>query len=319
MSSLYGSISGMSGILSIRISESHSSPSATAIIECENHSVDLGDEINIDLGYVGDSDVVFNGYVKLIEQNIPENTYNITLNDKMTRAIDYFIASSDPDSPFSRSNISAEDLVGDVFSLANLNSYEYETSYFTFGINNPVEVNLESVYDFNNRIATLLAYHIWCDNSGTVHFKRRMPYIMDGDTYTHEISASEILEEDYSVSEKDLRNRVVVYGNDGVYAEASAVSPYLPTDFYKSVVYASSILVQTNDMAQTIADYNLDKLNRLTESMSINIVGRTDISARDIIRVTPVTLSIGTLDWYVYAIEQSFESEGFTTTLELRK
>lgn len=316
------SVSGLTNILRLQTSVSHSNPVSTCTISCETHSVNLGDKLEVYLGYTTPIKV-FTGYVKEITRNVPDNEYTIVLNDAMVRATDYFFAPLNPDQPFTRSNIAGEFLVRDVLAEAGLTNYQYDPTYFTFGVLNPVEVKLVSAYDFVHSINSLLAFTTYADQNGVVHFKRRLPYITSGDTtedYIISTSLDNFINSSYTVSEKNLRNRVVVYGAEGVYAEASASSPYLPLGFYKSVVYASSMLVQTQSMAQDIADYNLDVLNRLTYGLNLVIEGRPDIFPRKIAKVTDSFQGITNQLWYIYTVEHTFDqSSGFTTMLELRK
>lgn len=316
------SCSGLNNILRLQTSMSHSNPVATATLECVSHNVNIGDKLMVYAGF-GSTSKIFTGYVKEIIRNVPEDIYTIVLNDVLVRATDYFFAPSNPDVPFSRSNISGENLVRDILAEAGLTSYESDPTYFTFGINSPVEVKLISAYDFIHSITSLLAFTIYADQDEVVHFKRRLPYITTSDTtshYTISTNSDYFYNISYGINEKALRNRVVVWGANGINAEASASSPYLPSGFYKSVVYSSSMLVQTTSMAQDIADYNLNVLNRLTYSQTITIDGRPDIFPRKIASVTNSFLGITDELWYVYAVEHSIDlSSGFTSTIELRK
>ena len=316
---LYASIAGITDILTVRISTSHGVGVATAIVICRSHSVNISSKLYIYMGYDDSNAVVFAGYVKQITRQIPEDTYTIVIHDIMARATDYFVASTNPNTPLSYSNISAEDLVGNVFSKAGLTDYDSDATYFTFGVHSPVVVQLTSVYDFNFSIANLLAWHIYADQNEVVHFKNRLPYLMAGDTVTKTVVNSEILNSDYLITENDLRNRVVVYGSGDIYAEASTTSIYLPADFYKTTVYASPYIIQDQQMAQDIADYNLEVLNKLTYKLTLSIVGRYDIMARDIVSVTDNRQGFTDEPWYAFAVEHNFGRSGYTTNLELRK
>ena len=118
-------------------------------------------------------------------------------------------------------------------------------------------------------------------------------------------------------SDRDLRNRVVVYGTDGIYASAEEESPYLPAGFRKTVVVASP-WIDDQGMAQAACDYNLDKLNRLTEEITIEVVGNPDLHARKVVTVSESHTGISG-DWYIYTCEHRWGEGGYTTNLELRK
>lgn len=314
---LYGSVTNTSQILSINISEAHNAPSTTALVTAMDTTLDIGDAVDITIGYEGDSAQIFTGWVKGIEKSAMDNEYIIQANDEMIKAIDFFIASSNPTTPFSRSNIAAEDLVEDVLNLAQITNYASDTTMFTFGIHNPIEVNLVSAHDFANQIADILAYTLWADRTGTAQFRDRRPYVMTGDTSIKSVNDTEITRVSHRRSDRDLRNRVVVYGANDLYAEAEAESPWLPSGYRRTVVVGSQ-WIDDQSMAQNAADYNLDKLNRLTEEISVETVGDTLYEARKVITVVDAYTGVSG-DWYIYSCEHRWGRDGYVTAMELRK
>src|SRR3989304_3967798 len=156
---LYFDGTGIIDPISATVSMSHSGSVTNAIVNCRDHSLGIGDSIDIDLGFTDNHDRIFRGYVKQLEKKVPDNTYIVTANDVLVRALDFFIVSTNPDAPFTRNNISAEDLVEDVLALAGLTNYVGQNSSFTFATQAPAEVNLVSSYDYCKAIADLLAYH----------------------------------------------------------------------------------------------------------------------------------------------------------------
>ncbi len=317
-STMYASVPNVGGILSVTVTTSHTAQSSIAIIEATDTTLDVGDSITVDLGYVGNSGRVFKGYVKNIDYKEPSQTYTITASDVLVRAMDYFIASTDPDDPFKRQNITAEALVHDVLDLAGLTNYSGQTSHFTLALTAPLEVNLTTVYDYCRFIADIIAFHLYADEDGTVHFLDRRFFPMDGDSSIGTVNKAISITAKYAESDRDLRNRVVVYGAGGIYAEAHADSPYLPNDFFKTVVVAAPQVFDTQDMAQQSADYNLDLLNRLTISASIVMRGDHRYLARKVATFSFPEIGISG-DWYIFAAEHSFNSSGYTVSLELRR
>ena len=324
MPKLAYNIPGVNNLISVNVGSSHSSPVYNAVIKCESTTLDIGDSVTIDLGYSTGTGRVFRGFVKQVDVSNPDGSITLTASSDLVRAIDYFIASNDPEQPFKRSNIKAEDLVRDILALAGLNNYQYTATNFTFGVNSPVEVNLVSAYDFCKLIADILSWHLYDDTSGTVHFKNRKPYVMDGNSGQPgdiaDVSKKTVtgkLKIQKTNSEKDLRNRIVVYGRNGISAEAKQSSPYLPSGFYKTAVLASE-WIDTTSMAQTAADYNLQMLNRLSTFASIEIVGDYEINARDVITVVDTFTGMSGL-WYVFSAEHRMSSAGYITSLQLRK
>jgi len=314
---LYTEVTNTTGIEQVRFSESHNDSAPLVTINAIETSLGLGDDISVDLGYVGDYHTIFNGYVKDITHSTPPTVYSITAYGVLIRAVDYFMASSDPNDPFTRTNIKAEKLVKQLLEEAGLTSYGYETTNFTFAVNGDLEINLTSVYDYCKMIADTLAWHIYGDKNGKIWFVERWPHVVAGDTSSRTIEEDEIISLSYSINERDLRNRVVVYGRDGISAEAKASSPHLPADFYKSVV-ASATWIDTQSMAQQAANRNLELLNRLGEEANLVMIGDASINARDIVTVVDENTGLNE-DFYVYAVDHSWASRGFQTTLTLRK
>jgi len=315
---LYTSVTNTSDIISVTVAQNYNTPSASAEIATHSTSLEIGDAANIVLGYVGDTAQVLTGYVKSIERNIPEDTYIIVVNDVMVRAIDYFVASSNPNAPFTRSQVDAEDLIADLMALAGLTNYNGGTTNFIYGWTVPVEVNLVGCYEYCNQLSNMLAWHLWADSSGVIQFQDRKPYIMGGDSASATINDnSNILKISTVKSDDDLRNRVVVYGANGIFAEATSSSAYLPAGYYKTVVL-SSAYVDQQVHANTAATENLAKWNRLRDVVYIDIEGDPNIEARDIIHLTESNLSIDD-DYFVYGLQHRLDASGFVTSLELRK
>lgn len=310
---------GCSGMISATVSDSQTAQVSTANIECISTSLDIGSAITVSIGYTSAHDVLFTGYVKMIEVKEPSKTFILTCSNVLVRAMDFFIASSDPNTPFTRSNIKAEDLVGDLMSLAGLTNYSGESSLFTLGIHYPIEVNLTSVYDYCRFIADILANHLWADLNGQVHFGRRLPYITGGESNCGTITDGITLSRSHSKSEKDLRNRVVVYGAAGISAEASASSPYLPAGFYKTVVVGAPTVFDNIGMAQQSADYNLDLMNRLTDSLEVTILGDSNYVPRASCTISSSLDSSLNGTWYIFAVNHSASDQGYTTSLDLRR
>lgn len=319
-------------IISCNVNSSHGSPTSNASIECYDHNLTLGDYVTIAMGYDDANAAVFRGYVKSISRSVPSETTTIELQDKFVRATEYFIAPLNPDLPLTYTNITAENLVKEVLKEAGLTTYSGDTTYFTLGVNGvPVEVKLVSASDYVRMIGDIIAWSVWYDSSDdTVYFRNRKPFPMDGtsgqpgdtgdSTTGYVLGVTDIpISYEYIVSEKELRNRVVVYGSESIFAEAYEASPFLPDGFYKTAVIAVPNLISTQEIAQDTADYNLAALNKLTYTIQASIPGRNSIIPRTCIGVTLAKLNQSNDTWYVYSVNHNYSSSGYTTDLELRK
>ena len=316
---LLATCTGTTNIESVQYSDSHVAPTSMAVVTALSTTLQIGDSATVFIGYVGDTFKAITGYVKNIEHKEPERRYIITIANVLVRAIDFFIAASNPEEPFERQNITAEDLIQDILELSGLNSFDMESTSFTFAINNPVQVNLTSAYDYARFLASIIAYTLYADNDGVVHLINRRPYPVGAEAADYTFNdLTDVLSINYQKSDHDLRNKVIVYGSAGIHEEASASSPYLPAGFYRTVVVAAPGVIDSSSMAEQAAEYNLEILNRLTQKLELQIVGRTDINPRTI---ADVDLDRTDIDgkWYVFSVEHMWSKAGYMTTMELRK
>ncbi len=327
---LYASIPGMSTLTAVNVSTQHQQSVSTATIQCQSTTKDIGDEINIDLGFNDSHGHVFKGFVKQIERTTPDNTYQITCHDIMSRAVDYFFVPDNPEAPFRRANILAEDLIEDVLREAGLTSFDFDNTFFTFAITDGVyaEVKLVSAYDYASGISDVIAWHLWADSVGTINLKNRKPYWMESggpeslqpgyvaDTALKTLTDAVTIQANYTKHERDLRNRIVVAGAPGISYTATAVSPYLPAGYYKSAALYWPIL-DDMEFATKAANYNLSLLNRLSVGLQLTIIGDYELSAHKAVHATIDKISIDD-DFYIFYAEHNWSAKGYTTTLDLR-
>lgn len=318
MQKLSAWVSGCSKILSVVVEAAHNSQMATAVVEAEQTSLGLGDFVQIFLGYDNNPSLVFSGYVKSISIKEPERYYTINLSDAMTRLAEYYIVSANPLAPMRRKNIDAALLVRDVVNEAGIYDFDYELTNFILGIYNPIEINLKTAYEVASSIANLIAWHVWADQGGGINFFRRFPWPGDSEQPVKTINLDNIgIAVSRLVSDADLRNRVVVYGANGIFAEAKVPSPYLPPGYYKTAV-VSSPYIDSQSMATQSANYNLELYNRITEQLDVIIPGDPSLFPRTTIHVIYSPLGINS-NWYIFSREHSFSKGGFLTTLSLRR
>ena len=313
---LYADITGVTTPLSVDVIEGYKSFSRSCNITCVSTTLALGDAISVDLGYDDSHGVIFTGYVKKISKAAPDNTITLTCFDELIKASDYFMVSDDPTEPFTRANIDAADLVGDLLAEADITNYTPVTTTFSF---TEPEFNLLSVADAIGQIAGVIAYHIWADETGEIFFADRRPYIMGGDTpeWTFTTGSSgNIITNDYSRSDDDLRNRVVVYGNDPIAAEASTPSPYLPSGFFRTAVIATPLITEQS-MADDSATFNLELYNRLTRIVSCEALGDYRVHVNDIVTITEAHTGVSG-DWFIYSMSHSWSDTGYTMRMVLR-
>lgn len=315
--SLYMTATNTTDVINVTVNESHSQSTSLAIITAGATTLSNGDAVSVDLGYTTNHAVKFSGFVRIIERNVPEDTYTITAQGVMSRAVDFFIASENPLLPLTYSNILAEDLVGNLMALAGLTSYSFDPTSFTFAVNKPLELNLISSYDYSKKLADMLTWHLYDDETGTVYFKDRKPYVMGSDVSVATLDDTGAVNLMYQTNTDDLRNKIIVYGDSGLFGSASTSSPYLPAGFFKTTV-VSSIILDTQSIVDQTATFNLTALNRLTTSVTGTFEGDPAISAREVITLNSSSLGINS-DWYVFGSSHRVGADGYKMDLELRQ
>jgi hypothetical protein len=306
METIYYDITGSIEAISIDVQEGYSQPvSRCSIVTPALGGLGLGDVIEVDMGFNSHHGKIFEGYITDISAERLPGYYTIEANDVLIRAVECMIVSTDLDNPFTRYNITAEDLVGDLLAEAGISSYSGDVTGFTFATGEiPIEFQLTFAWDAIQMVADVVAWHCYADHNGNVYFKDIDPIPSGAPVKTFRTGTGEtILTARRSKSTDNLRNKIIVFGIPPITASASAASPYLPANFYKTAVI-STTLIDTQPMADTTASYNLSKWNRLTENMSIESIGDYNIHARDTVAV--IESFTNTNDsWFVHDITHS--------------
>ena len=310
---------GAGDLETVTVREAYNTPSAGCVITAYDTTLGLGDSISVSLGYNGSNTKAFQGYVQSIEHSVPSHTMTITCEDVLSRAVNYFIASDDPENPLSYSNISSQNYVQSILAQAGITNFEADVPLtFTWATDAPAEINLVTAWQAANEMANMLAWHIYADRNGKVWFVDRRPYEVSGDSadYTFtETAGTNVLSLSYTKSTEELRNRVVVYGRQGIQASASSSSPYLYSPTYYKTAVVGHPLIQTQSQAQTTADYNLELYNRLTQVVSMTVEGNAAISARQFATINGSTFTTVSGLWFIYGVQHKFGQQGFTTDL----
>ena len=296
----------------LQFSDGYKNPISKLSFDCDTaSSAWLGKPITATLHIGAVNALVFTGFVDEVVYSRFVDSYDVTCSNVLRLAQEHWLVPDSLESPWSKSNIAAEDLVEDLLAEAGIIDYVGNTSLFTFGTQSPAEFMLMSILDAIDQINNILAYTLYVDGS-TVYWDQIFPVPSGSPVKT----LDKFIQIDHSVSTKNLRNKVVVFGKNGIKEEASAVSPYLPTDFYQTAI-VSSELIDTSSMASQSAAYNLQLYNKLTEQVRVDIEGDPTLKVNDTVHVTHAPLSIDS-DWFVYSLNHDFGNI-FTTTMVLRK
>lgn len=309
MENITYSITGGVEAESIEIVEGYNQPTDRCVIITDDYGgLSLGDTIEVSIGFDSSNGKVFEGIISNISSERLPGKHTIEAENILVRATEHMIVSTDLDNPFQRWNITAEDLVEDLLNEAGITDYAGGVTGFTFATGEiPVEFQLTFAWDAIQQVANVVAWHIYADQNGQVHFEDIDPAPSGSPVATYTTGAAgNLVVVRRSTSTDNLRNKVMVFGYPPITASDSAVSPYLPAGFYKTAIVSSS-LIDTQTMADTTASYNLSKWNKLTEVMHVEAVGDYQRHARQTVTVTE-TFSGASGDWFILDITHSLSN-----------
>ena len=312
---LYITATNCTGIRSVTIEESYSNITASAVIECSSSTLVMGDLVTINMGYVADHAIMFKGYVKKIEKQRPENVIRITANDLLIRAVDYFLAADNPKQPYQFNNISSLDLITELLALAGITNVTTTepTPVFTWGTNaDGARFNLQSVAEACQFVAGISGNTIYYDIAGDkVEFTNRKPYATDSDTPLgtwNTGNSGYITGITYEQSTDKTRNRVRVYGRGNITALAEASNSYLVVD--QTLVIGHEML-DTQAIADGTAEVNLELLNHLGETYTLDLEGIVGLHARQIYTLDESFTGTSNRKIFVYQVSHSLDESGF--------
>ncbi len=242
---------------------------ASLKITVANEYLFTPDSINtvvLEEGYNGYYAVTFTGYVDdCIVGRFP-NTWEIQCRDVLKKAVDTWLDDEGVEYNMTQADAAVSDLLG----RAGLTALDIGSTNFTIGDVNPAKFKLVSIMDAVLQIAALIGWHVWATSDGVVHFHYKKP--LPGTSVFWDYQTQDnILGYRYTKTDRNLRNKIVVVGYDDIRAEASAPSPYIASPPTYRTAILSSELVDTQQMAQVIANWMLGDLNHLTESVEMDI------------------------------------------------
>lgn len=266
----------------------------------------VNDSVSITLGYVTGTALIFTGYIDDIQPANPPGLTTVTGRDDLKRASEHLLVPPNSEDPaFKRTNISAEALVQDLLAECGLTNYGSDASGYTFL---EPEFSLEFVYGAIEQICSILQWHCYADTSGKVWFRDIKPVPVGGAVATFNTGVGgNLTMVNYRQSDDDLRNKVVVFGKEDIYAEASAASPYVPGGYYKTAVVASP-LIDSQGMADGAAAFNLAAWNKLTEVVEAEAEGNPNVHVRDTVLVQD-TFTGRNENWFVYNCSHRFSKD----------
>lgn len=298
-------------VTEIGFSDGYKTPVAKLSFQTDDAGVSwLGKEVVCSLTNESNTREIFTGYVEDVNHSRFPEVFEVSCGNILLKARNHWIIQDNIESFWERSNIAAYTLIHDLLAEAGITDYSGDVLGFTFGTSSPVQFNLLAVMDAIDQINNILATTIYMDGS-TVRWAQIFPTPSGSPVLT----LTEFINISKTVQTRNLRNKVVVFGKDGIHAEASVSSPYLPDGFYQSAI-VSSELIDSQSMADASVDYNLELYNKLGQELRIDIEGNPSLKVMDTVHVTHAPLGLDE-DWFVYSVAHNY-GEVFTTTAMLR-
>ena len=312
---LYCTVTGCPNLISVETEASYGAITASATIEATDTTLQVGDSVSIDMGYVSNHRVLFSGFVKKVKRDKPSQTATITANDLLVRAVDYFIAAPDPQHPLTYHSIKDRDLVNQLLGQCGLSLHSGSVSpEFIYGTNGDgAKFNLQSAADAINTVCGITGRVCYADG-GLIYYTDRKPYLVDGDVISYYFSTGleNILDISYEASNDKLRNKVVVYGKSPLAATERADSIYVVVD--QAAVIAHELL-DTQQLCTDTANVNLQIMNRLGQTWTITAIGDPAIKAREICNIYEPFTQTDHASVFMYRVNHRFSESRYVTEI----
>jgi hypothetical protein len=310
---------GSANVLSLEIIEDFNAACTRFSVVTNSTGFSVNDQATILMGYDGDiGTMMTDGYVDSITAERPPGTYRIEGRDKLKKAVDYFIvtATTDPEEFWNPrldyGHVTPYAIVNDILNKAGLASALGSSPGWELGNDTDgAPFQLVSAWDAIMQICGIGVWKVWCAPNGTLYFDQVLIESLGASSDIWTTGTGEkLLSINYSVSDEDLRNKIVVIGSNGDYiATASAVSEYLPPGFYKTAVISTD-LIGSDAQASASASANLTRWNKLTKKVTFECEGDPNRHVQDIVTVTE---SFTGLDgsWFIYDITHTIDENGY--------
>jgi len=316
---VFANVNGVTDIFDIEVVENFGTASTQFSFTTSDSSFSVNDEIALVMGYDDDNATfVTDGYVDSVTAERPPATYRIEGRDKLKKAADFFIVAATLDDAgffnprLDYGHTAPYDVIDDILELCGLD-LDYWSGGAGWELGNDTDgtpFQLVSVWDAIQQICSIGVWKVWVHPNGDIEFAQVLatPGAPSGSLTTGD--EGNILSLEYSKSDEDLRNKVVVIGENGDYiATASAVSEYLPEGFYKTAVISTD-LVGSQAIADETAAINLTKFNKLTERVSFEAMGDPNIHVQDTVSITEGFTGVSG-NWFVYEITHTIDEGGY--------
>lgn len=273
--------------------------------------------LQISHGYDGYYKYVFTGYIDSMTRGRFPDTWELSCRDVLKKAVDTWLDDQGkvtPDGSAATYNQQqAETVVSDLLSKAGL-TVEAGTSSFTVGDIHETQFKLVSIMDAVQQVADLIGWRVWADPEGNVYFQYQRPLPSTSPTWTYRYNKN-ILEYTFETTDRDTRNRVVIVGYQApdsdtpIRAAVHADSAYINSPEYRTAT-VSSELIDTQDMANWMAEWMLDELNHLKLIWNGKVVGNPLLDVGRTIRVIDnMAIPVVNRDMFIFSLTSHIDGK----------
>lgn len=184
--------------------------------------------------------------------------------------------------------VKAEAVVQWMLRMCGLNEgsqIQVRPTNFFIGDIKPVRFHLTSVFDAIGQIGELIGWYVTCDANGVSWFKKKPRRDSGFTSWNYSKGKENILQVSKDINNLNLRNYVEVHGASGITSIRREGSPYLGTTPYRGVLVANE-LIDTQGIANFMSARIMADLNRLTETINLQVEGNPYLDAGQSIRVS---------------------------------
>jgi len=250
-------------------------------------------------------------FIGSVEKIAPDGTYLIAAQDNSKRLQDYFIKDTYLIDYFSTARFWIEKFLDEVGL-----SYTFTTTESGGILSNNTQLGIASAYDTIIQLLQISGWYIYFDANGTAIIGAK-----EVDTKIAEtIQTEEIINLTINQHDRDLRNRVVVWGNANpntgaqIFADVSVITPWNYSIKDKRTVVIANHNIDSYSAAYSIANLALNEFSKITHIKTVEIVGAIDVSIGDYVMIDSDYFKGAGL---VTSIGSSASSKGLSTILIL--
>jgi hypothetical protein len=311
---LTATVSFCTSVQAIDISESWNAAARTFRVVTKATSAVPGALCSVAMGVNSSSGQVI-GYIDAVEYDHKAKLYTVSGRDMMRRAIEYFLVNDENGDPeYATVGVDAGLECQNLLNIAGLALGSTDTLGYVLKAGVPFSVT--SVWDAVQSIMAIGQWRAYCSTGGIIYISSNR--VTPGTPIAILVDSQYVTELVYSQSSKDTINRVVVTGEEGIYA--IAIEPSSPIPWAKTA-YIHREFIDSEQLAQDIADLNLSLYSGLTEELQLRVFGYEEVHVGDTVEIVETSPSPVGIEgnWVVFSLDRQMNENGLFSTFVFRR